>query len=49
MQAKYRRLRDEAYALGRAEFGDLAARPSFRDFVVLYIAEGYKRTGTLCG
>jgi hypothetical protein len=43
MQAKYRRLREEAYAQGRAEFDELVAQPTFRDFVVLYIAEGYKR------
>jgi hypothetical protein len=44
MQAKYRRLREEAYAQGRLEFDQLLASPTFRDFVVLYIAEGYKRS-----
>lgn len=43
MQAKYRRLREDAYAQGVAEYPSLLARPTFRDFVVLYIAEGYKR------
>jgi len=43
MQAKYRRLREEAYAQGAAEFETLAADRTFRDFVVLYIAEGSKR------
>jgi excisionase family DNA binding protein len=43
MQSKYRRLREEAYAEGEAEFDRLAVDPSFRDFVCLYIAEGYKR------
>jgi hypothetical protein len=43
MQAKYRRLREEAYAQGAAEYAALAADPTFRDFVVLYIAEGFKR------
>ena len=43
MQAKYQRLREEAYALGAAECETLAAQPTFRDFVVLYIAEGGKR------
>jgi hypothetical protein len=43
MQAKYQRLRDEAYARGVAEYDDLVLLPTFRDFVVLYIAEGYKR------
>ena len=43
MQAKYRRLREAAYADGRASFDELALDPSFRDFVSLYLAEGYKR------
>jgi hypothetical protein len=43
MQAKYRKLREDAYAQGLAEFDELALVPTFRDFVVLYIAEGYKR------
>lgn len=43
MQAKYRRLREEAYAQGVAEYDGLMLVPTFRDFVVLYIAEGYKR------
>src|SRR4029079_13027141 len=43
MQAKYRRLREEAYVEGRQTFDVLALDPSFRDFVCLYIAEGYKR------
>ena len=43
MQAKYRRLREEAYAEGRASFEELALDPTFRDFVNLYLAEGYKR------
>ena len=43
MQAKYRRLREAAYEQGRAEYDELVAVPTFRDFVVLYIAEGYKR------
>lgn len=40
---KHRLLREQAYARGRAEFETLAADPTFRDFVALYIAEGYKR------
>jgi hypothetical protein len=44
MQAKYRRLREEAYELGRWEFPRIARTPTFRDFVCLYIAEGYKRS-----
>ena len=43
MQAKYRRLREAAYAEGRKSFDELARDPSFRDFVCLYLAEGYKR------
>src|SRR5436309_1244580 len=51
MQAKYRRLREAAYAQGQAEYDELLSVPTFRDFVVLYIAEGYKRsrnTASLC-
>jgi transcriptional regulator with XRE-family HTH domain len=44
MQAKYRLLREAAYAEGRASFDELAVDPSFRDFVCLYLAEGYKRS-----
>lgn len=40
---KYRLIREAAYAAGRDEFNDLAAVQGFRDFVSLYIAEGYKR------
>jgi len=43
MQRKYRLLREEAYLEGMASFDELAADPTFRDFVCLYIAEGYKR------
>jgi hypothetical protein len=43
MQAKYRKLREEAYEEGRRTFPTLAGDPLFRDFVTLYIAEGYKR------
>jgi hypothetical protein len=43
MRAKYRRLREEAYGAGRQSFPSLARDPTFRDFVCLYIAEGYKR------
>lgn len=43
MRAKYKRLRDEAYAHGLVEYNELVCIPTFRDFVVRYIAEGYKR------
>jgi transcriptional regulator with XRE-family HTH domain len=43
MVAKHRRLREEAYELGHWEFPRLLKHPTFRDFVALYIAEGYKR------
>jgi hypothetical protein len=43
MQAKHGRLRNEAYAQGLAEYEQLSRLPTFRDFVVLYIAEGAKR------
>jgi hypothetical protein len=51
MQRKYRLLREEAYQEGTDSFAELAADPSFRDFVCLYIAEGYKRsrhTANIC-
>jgi hypothetical protein len=44
MQRKYRLLREAAYAQGLAEFDELCGEPTFRDFVCLYIAEGYKRS-----
>lgn len=40
---KHRLLREAAYERGAAEFEELARDPLFRDFVCLYIAEGYKR------
>ena len=43
MRAKCRLRRAASYALGRLEFARLARDPTFRDFVCLYIAEGYKR------
>jgi hypothetical protein len=43
MQAKYKRLREEAYELGCWEFPRLCRHPTFRDFVGMYIGEGFKR------
>ncbi len=43
MQRKYRVLREEAYRAGEREYETLVADPTFRDFVCLYIAEGYER------
>jgi transcriptional regulator with XRE-family HTH domain len=43
MVTRCRLIREDAYAEGREEFAELAAEPTFRDFVCLYIAEGYKR------
>jgi AcrR family transcriptional regulator len=43
VRTKHARLREEAYAEGLASFDDLVREATFRDFVVLYIAEGYKR------
>lgn len=43
MQAKWRRLRRAAYEQGGSTFASLCAEPTFRDFVVLYVAEGHKR------
>jgi AcrR family transcriptional regulator len=43
MRSRCRLRRAAAYALGRLEFARLSGDPAFRDFVCLYIAEGYKR------
>jgi hypothetical protein len=43
MQGKYRALRDAAYASGLTQYDELVRVPTFREFVALYIAEGYKR------
>jgi hypothetical protein len=43
VRTKYADLREEAYRQGFAEAPELLKDPSFRDFVVLYMAEGYKR------
>jgi excisionase family DNA binding protein len=43
MQRKYRLLREQAYRDGLDSFDELAADPTFRDFVCMYIGEGYKR------
>ncbi len=44
MQRKYRLLREAAYREGLAEYPLLIAEPTFRDFVCMYIGEGYKRS-----
>jgi len=43
MQAKYAAEREAAYQQGWNEAPDLLQDLTFRDFVVLYMAEGYKR------
>jgi hypothetical protein len=44
MQRKFRLLREEAYKEGRESFPVLSASdPTFRDFVCMYVGEGYKR------
>lgn len=43
MQAKFAALRQQAYEQGMAEAPALMLDPTFRDFVVLYMAEGSKR------
>lgn len=48
---KWKLLREAAYAQGVAEYAQLMDVPTFRDFVVLYVAEGYKRcrnTASVC-
>jgi hypothetical protein len=43
VRIKYANLRDQAYQQGVELAAELLQRPTFRDFVVLYMAEGYKR------
>jgi transcriptional regulator with XRE-family HTH domain len=43
MQRTYSLRREAAYREGLASFEALSSDPTFRDFVCLYIAEGYKR------
>jgi hypothetical protein len=43
MQTNFRLKRTVAYAQGLVEFPKLSEEPTFRDFVCLYLAEGYKR------
>ena len=42
-QAKYAAIREAAYQQGLAEAPELLQDPTFRDFLVMYMAEGYKR------
>jgi hypothetical protein len=42
-RARFKALRDAAYAEGLSTFQDLDAKPGFRDFICMYIGEGYKR------
>jgi transposase-like protein len=44
MQRKYAALRDAAYEEGGAMYEELCGDRTFRDFVCMYIGEGYKRT-----
>jgi hypothetical protein len=45
MQKKFRRLRDQAYKDGSESFQSLSSSDTtFRDFVCMYIGEGYKRS-----
>jgi hypothetical protein len=37
-------MREQAYEEGRAGFHLLAVDPTFRDFVCMYMSEGYKRS-----
>jgi AcrR family transcriptional regulator len=43
VQRKFAALREEAYQQGLAEAPELLKNPLFRDFVVMYMCEGYKR------
>jgi transcriptional regulator with XRE-family HTH domain len=43
VRRKYKLLRDAAYEAGFEEYDSLIQEPTFRDFVCMYIGEGYKR------
>jgi hypothetical protein len=49
MRRKYALRRAAAYLQGRVEFDDLMLEPTFRDFICLYMAEGYKRSRNIVG
>jgi len=42
MQAKYRAIREDAYADGWSRYAALLEKPTFRDFICMYIGEGTK-------
>jgi hypothetical protein len=44
MKVEYARRRKAAYDQGWEEYPALIARPTFRDFICIYIGEGYKRS-----
>lgn len=44
MKTTYRRRREAAYNQGWAEYPDLIVEPTFRDFICMYIGEGFKRS-----
>lgn len=41
---KHRLMREAAYTQGQGEFEEMTRDPTFRDFVYMYIGEGYKKT-----
>jgi hypothetical protein len=49
MRTSYAIRRVVAYAQGQIEFSRLVTEPTFRDFVCLYMAEGYKRCRNTVG
>ena len=46
---KHRLMREAAYADGQVEFSRLAQDFSFRDFICMYIGEGYKKNRNVVG
>lgn len=49
MQRRFALRRAAAYLQGRIEFDDLIQEPTFRDFLCLYMGEGYKRCRNTVG
>lgn len=43
MQAKYTRAREEAYQRGLEEYAALCSEPTFKEFLCMYLGEGYKK------
>src|SRR4051812_23941679 len=41
---KFKKLRDEAYEQGLKDFNDLLKINTFRDFIIIYLTEGFRKS-----